>query len=377
MNIASSTPPDPTANATAASSAAPGAATEPTSGSGFLALIGALLQGTVLPGTVIVGTTGAAAGETGTPELALASGLPLLEGAPPDDEAGETEDPEDVLATLGLSPWVPPLAPPPPAPQEVVAASGDTAPAAAALALPIKSQTPPNAQRTAAPATPDAMTTVAQHAAGKPPEGDAAVFDAVASEAIAALTGSDDAGSRDSGSPSSPSQLNTWAAAANRIAGGADATVRSSAVPPEATMRETVGTPRWKDELGTHLTLMAVKGQQSGSLRLSPEHLGPLEIQITVADDKTTSVQFGAQQAETRVALQEAMPRLRELFQAAGLQLGDAGVSQQAAKQSQSQTPTPDRSGSFGPDGAGDGEPTRLAGRVSSVTHSGLLDTYA
>lgn len=134
-----------------------------------------------------------------------------------------------------------------------------------------------------------------------------------------------------------------------------------------------MSSPRWKDELGTHLTLMAVKGQQSGSLRLSPEHLGPLEIRITVDDDKTTSVQFGAQQPETRAALQEALPRLREMFAAAGLQLGDAGVSGQAPRQ-------PRASMSAGEGEAGthtDGEPTLARPSVRSITHSGLLDTYA
>jgi len=142
----------------------------------------------------------------------------------------------------------------------------------------------------------------------------------------------------------------------------------------EASLRETVGTPRWKDELGARITLMAAQGQQSGSLRLSPEHLGPLEIQITVADDKTTNVQFGAQHAETRTALQEALPRLRELFASAGLQLGDAGVSGQAPRQRPAEE-TPFAAGGY--DGRGDGEPTPLQGPVRSITHSGLLDTYA
>jgi flagellar hook-length control protein FliK len=165
--------------------------------------------------------------------------------------------------------------------------------------------------------------------------------------------------------------LNAWAAAANRISSGHDAYGRPANAPTETSLREPVGTLRWKDELGTHLTLMAVQGQQSGSLRLSPEHLGPMEIQITVTDDKT-NVQFGAQNADTRTALQDAMPRLREMFAAAGLQLGDAGVSGQAPRQKSG-----DMGFEGGFEGRGDGEPSLAAGPVRSITHSGLLDTYA
>jgi flagellar hook-length control protein FliK len=134
-----------------------------------------------------------------------------------------------------------------------------------------------------------------------------------------------------------------------------------------------VGTARWKDELGARITLMATQGQQSGSLRLSPEHLGPLEIEITVNDDKTTNVQFGAQHADTRAALQDALPRLRELFATAGLLLGDAGVSGQAPRQ----RPTDDGASRMAGNDGRDGEPTPLQRPVRSITHSGLLDTYA
>jgi flagellar hook-length control protein FliK len=172
---------------------------------------------------------------------------------------------------------------------------------------------------------------------------------------------------------SSPNaSLTAWASATQRLAGGQDAYERA-ATPSDGHLREPVGSGRWKNELGVHLTMMATQGQQSGSLRLSPEHLGPMEIQINVGDDKTTSIQFGAQNAETRAALQEALPRLREMFAAAGLQLGDAGVSGQAPRPRPEDLARADEGGV----GPGDGEPTRVAGPVRSITHSGLLDTYA
>jgi flagellar hook-length control protein FliK len=98
------------------------------------------------------------------------------------------------------------------------------------------------------------------------------------------------------------------------------------------TLRSAVGSPRWGEELGSRLVMMSTRGQQEGSLSLSPEHLGPLEVRISVSQDGT-NVWFGAQHADTRAALTDALPRLREMFTAAGLALGQAGVSQEMPRQ--------------------------------------------
>ena len=93
-----------------------------------------------------------------------------------------------------------------------------------------------------------------------------------------------------------------------------------------AEVRTPVGAPGWSDEIGTHLTMMAAHGREAASLRLSPEHLGPLEIQISMKDGEA-SVVFGATNADTRSALEQSLPRLREMFASQGLVLGDANVS--------------------------------------------------
>ena len=146
--------------------------------------------------------------------------------------------------------------------------------------------------------------------------------------------------------------------------------------PQQHLIRESVGTSQWADSIGARLTMMATRGEQHGALRLSPEHLGPVEVQIRMQDDKA-SVWFGAQHADTRAALQDALPRLRELFAAQGLQLGDAGVSREPPRQDAA----PSRPSAAGSDGAG-GRPVieeRNIALPASVIdrHAGLLDTYA
>jgi len=93
-----------------------------------------------------------------------------------------------------------------------------------------------------------------------------------------------------------------------------------------APLSSQVGTPGWSDELSARLVWLAKDGVQAASLRLSPAHLGPLEVHIAVRGDEAV-VSFGASHADTRAALEQALPRLREMFASQGLQLTHADVS--------------------------------------------------
>ncbi len=138
------------------------------------------------------------------------------------------------------------------------------------------------------------------------------------------------------------------------------------------TVREPVGSPRWADAIGSRLVLMSMRGQQEGSLTLTPEHLGPVEVQISVSKD-TANVWFGAQHADTRAALADAMPRLRELLAASGLSLGQSGVSEQAPRRTAGEN-IGGRAGGAITDVAGTAEAPPAGWRA---LRSGLIDTYA
>jgi len=132
-----------------------------------------------------------------------------------------------------------------------------------------------------------------------------------------------------------------------------------------------VGSPRWANELGSRLAMMSVRGQNEGSLTLTPEHLGPLEVRISVGQD-TTNVWFGAQNADTRAALADAIPRLREMFAASGLSLGHAGVSHGMSGQEARPGEAFASRGEVVAEAVADPLPARAA-RVSTS----LLDTWA
>jgi flagellar hook-length control protein FliK len=131
-----------------------------------------------------------------------------------------------------------------------------------------------------------------------------------------------------------------------------------------------VGSSHWADEVGSRLSLMLDQSRQSASLRLSPEHLGPLEIRIAIQDDQA-SVWFGASHADTRAALENALPRLRELLESQGLTLSDAGVFHEPPRE-QAAPIAQQTEGAAADPGAAQSEPVAIR-RVSLA----LIDAYA
>ena len=153
----------------------------------------------------------------------------------------------------------------------------------------------------------------------------------------------------------------------------AQATSRTSAAGTDALLsrpiHHPVGSKQWGDEVNTRVTMMAEAGKHTASLRLSPEHLGPLEIRIAIQDDQA-SVWFGAAHADTRAAIETALPRLRDMFDAQGISLTDAGVFREPPRQ---QTPTAQQSAT----GTLDGAPGDGTEEVAVSVKLGLVDDYA
>lgn len=165
-------------------------------------------------------------------------------------------------------------------------------------------------------------------------------------------------------SPSAPTQV---LSADNAPAARSPSSVDAAVARP---LQHQVGTPAWADELGSRMIMMSERGHHSASLRLSPEHLGPLEVRISVRDDQAT-VFFGSANADTRAALEQALPRLRELFASQGMSLADAGVHHQAS-QGQQQSPS-----SFAGSSGNDAGAEPVAVSTAVAIKLGLVDAYA
>tara|TARA_R110001592_G_scaffold363398_2_gene687973 strand:- start:42231 stop:43493 length:1263 start_codon:yes stop_codon:yes gene_type:complete len=127
-----------------------------------------------------------------------------------------------------------------------------------------------------------------------------------------------------------PSRL---AAAASQSAAPALNTPRppggDAAMPRTESMSLPMGHESWGDELASRVSLLVKNGASEARLQLNPAGLGHLAIDIQTDGDKA-SITFHAQQGTTRDAIEQAMPRLREMFEQSGLQLTQSSVSDQS-----------------------------------------------
>ena len=96
--------------------------------------------------------------------------------------------------------------------------------------------------------------------------------------------------------------------------------------------------PRWAEQVGDRVAWMARGEVQSAQINITPPQMGPIQINISLNGDQM-SAHFVALNPEVRQALDEAMPRLREMLSGAGINLGQANVGSQTPQQQQ-QTPT-------------------------------------
>jgi flagellar hook-length control protein FliK len=93
----------------------------------------------------------------------------------------------------------------------------------------------------------------------------------------------------------------------------------------EATIPVPLSSAGWPHAVAAQVHWFVNNDVQSATLRLSPDHLGPVEVHIDVQQSQV-NVNFSAANAETRAALEQTVPRLREIFASGGLTLGQTNV---------------------------------------------------
>lgn len=127
----------------------------------------------------------------------------------------------------------------------------------------------------------------------------------------------------------------------NALATSFNVITRAMAQPAvERTVSVPMHSVQWPQAVATEVRWCLDNAVQSATLRMTPEHLGPVEIRLEVSDSQV-NVNFGAAQADTRAALEQALPKLREMMAGAGLSLGEASVQQQMRREPQERAPPP------------------------------------
>ncbi|MBI5918508.1 MAG: flagellar hook-length control protein FliK [Nitrosomonadales bacterium] len=115
--------------------------------------------------------------------------------------------------------------------------------------------------------------------------------------------------------------------------------------PALATVSTPFAQPAWTDDFNQKVTWVATQNLQSAELHLNPPQLGPLDVVINVNGDQATA-QFSSPHAAVREAIEQAMPKLREMMADNGITLGNTTVSDQGRQGNQDanssrQQPTP------------------------------------
>ena len=134
-----------------------------------------------------------------------------------------------------------------------------------------------------------------------------------------------------------------------------------------------LNSPNWSNEFVGRVNLFLKQGIQEASLQLTPPDLGRLEIKISTDGDQTRML-FMVQNAAAREAIEQAMPRLKDMLEQGGLQLAHSEVADQSQSgQRDSETEGEGRASTFAStDPAAEVEVRELSVTVSDA----IVDYY-
>lgn len=96
------------------------------------------------------------------------------------------------------------------------------------------------------------------------------------------------------------------------------ATMTSS--PPAAVLNQELGSPAWQNSLSQQISLFTRNGIHNAELRLHPEELGSLQINLRLNNDQV-QLHFVSDNHQVRAAIEAAMPHLRTTLAESGLNL--------------------------------------------------------
>lgn len=94
-----------------------------------------------------------------------------------------------------------------------------------------------------------------------------------------------------------------------------------------------LNTAAWNNALGERAVMLAAQNSRVAEIKLDPPELGSLSVRVQVNQDQV-SINFTSPHAHVRDAVEQSLPRLREMFAEQGLALQDSSVSDQSSRES-------------------------------------------
>lgn len=162
--------------------------------------------------------------------------------------------------------------------------------------------------------------------------------------------------------------------------GGAAPVTAVAGATAQVVLNTPVTSDKWGDEFNQKITWLATQHEQTAELHLNPPNLGPLDVVINISGDQATAF-FTSPHAAVRDAVEQAMPKLRDMLADNGIMLGNAMVSDQSPREQQAGFADKQRRENAGGSSGGVGEVAAAAihsgGAALPVRHQGMVDTFA
>ncbi len=143
----------------------------------------------------------------------------------------------------------------------------------------------------------------------------------------------------------------------------------------QATVSTPLHQPQWGEDFSQKVTWLATQRTQSAELHLNPAQLGPLEISLKLHGDQAT-LQFTSAHAAVRDAIEQSIPRLRDMLADSGISLGNTTVSDQAPREQQRDQASGMR-GNGNTDNAIETDLPLTQTTTPLRRHDGVVDTFA
>ena len=148
------------------------------------------------------------------------------------------------------------------------------------------------------------------------------------------------------------------------------------------TIASPLGSNSWADEFSQKINWMSTQQNHVAELHLNPPDLGPLDVVLKISDNQATAL-FTSPHSAVREAVENALPKLREILADNGITLGNTTVSDQPPRgrdaerfMGQGSGTTAQHDGSSEASGT-EGLLAAAAPIAPARRHNGMVDTFA
>lgn len=135
------------------------------------------------------------------------------------------------------------------------------------------------------------------------------------------------------------------------------------------------GMPAWNQAINERIVMLSSQNGRFVEIQLDPPELGSLQVKLQIKNDQV-SVVFNTPHGSVREALEQGLPRLREMFEEQGLNLADSSVEDQGAGQQEAKDEADQQFASSSYRGFDDGAEADSVEAVQQASLS-LVDYYA